>query len=54
MTELTEKLDRQEQPAQFFRPDESDRLERVKRWIKQARGDSPETTDLKAKDDKGR
>lgn len=45
----TDQPDNQEQPAQseFFRPDESDRLARAKKWLEQARGKTPN-------EDKGR
>lgn len=40
MPELENKLDEQEKPEQpeFFRPDESDRAERVRGWLRVARG----------------
>jgi hypothetical protein len=42
MPELKDKLDKQEKPAQLFRPDESDRAARVKAWMRQARGLPPQ------------
>jgi hypothetical protein len=35
--------DEQQQPEQFFRPDESDRLARARRWLEQARGEARES-----------
>jgi hypothetical protein len=41
----------QEKREQFFRPDESDRVERARRWLEQARG---ETANLQTAEDKAR
>jgi hypothetical protein len=54
MPELKNKLDEQERPAQFFRPDEIDRLAHARRWLKQVRGESPTATLQGQHEDKGR
>jgi hypothetical protein len=38
MPEPKAKSDEQENPEQFFRPDEADRIARAQGWIRQARG----------------
>jgi hypothetical protein len=46
--------DDQERREQFFRTDEGDRLARARRWLKQARGDSPTANLQGQRDGKGR